>query len=162
MAASGEERRPILCLNSGSSSLKFALYQLRTAGEALAAEGAVERIGLAEGSLWCKARGKKPPASRRRRFSGHEEAAEAVFAVLEALRLPPPAAVGHRLVHGGPDFSAPQRVDETLLESLRQLEPLAPLHMPGALQTIGAVQARFPGLPQVVCFDTAIQNSMPD
>ncbi len=162
MVASGEHERPILCLNSGSSSLKFALYRIAETGEVLAAEGAVEGIGLPEGSFWLKAPGKEAPPLDRRRFSGHKQAAETVFAALEALHLPPPAAVGHRLVHGGPDFNAPRLVDDALLDSLRRLEPLAPLHIPGALQTIEALQARISGLPQVVCFDTAFHLAMPE
>ena len=72
-----------------------------------------------------------------------------------------PVAVGHRVVHGGPDHTAPERVDTQLLTALRGLVAFASLHLPSAIQGIEAVAARFPGLPQVVCFDTAFHRRMP-
>src|SRR5205814_5983928 len=78
------------------------------------------------------------------------------------LHSPRPAAVGHRLVHGGPDHAAPERVTPQLMASLRRLIAFAPLHLPSALQGIEAVAARFPGLPQVACFDTAFHRRMPE
>ena len=81
---------------------------------------------------------------------------------LEELRLPRPAAVGHRLVHGGPDHTAPERLTPALLQTLRRLIPLAPLHLPGELQVIKVVTDRHPDLPQVVCFDTAFHRRMPE
>ena len=76
--------------------------------------------------------------------------------------MPSPAAVGHRLVHGGPAHVAPERVDARLLDRLRELIPLAPLHLPSEIAVIEAVAARFTDLPQVVCFDTAFHRPMPD
>ena len=78
------------------------------------------------------------------------------------LGFPPPVAVGHRVVHGGPDHTAPERVDALLLAALRRLVAFAPLHLPSAIQGIEAVAARFPGLPQVACFDTAFHRRMPE
>ena len=75
---------------------------------------------------------------------------------------PPPEAVGHRVVHGGPEHTAPERVEAPLLAELRRLVPFAPLHLPSAIQGIEAVAARFPGLPQVACFDTAFHRRMPE
>src|SRR5262249_34980702 len=66
-----------------------------------------------------------------------------------------PDAAGHRIVHGGADHTAPERVTPQLLAALRTLIPLAPLHLPAALNGIEAVSAHFPGLPQIACFDTA-------
>ena len=70
--------------------------------------------------------------------------------------------MGHRVVHGGPDHSAPERVEATLLAELRWLVAFPPLHLPSAIQGIEAVAARFPGLPQVACFDTAFHRRMPE
>jgi len=67
--------------------------------------------------------------------------------------------VGHRVVHGGPDHSAPERVAAPLLAELQGLVAFAPLHLPSAIQGIEAVTARFPNLPQVACFDTAFHMS---
>ena len=157
---------PILCLNGGSSSLKFAVYLLEgRAGnmqELLLAEGAAERIGLAPGRLWLRGRGGERLADLNADFPDHGAAVHAMFTGLEEHRLPAPAAVGHRVVHGGPDHSAPERVDARLMEALRGLVPLAPLHLPSEIAVIEAVAARFPELPQVVCFDTAFHRRMPE
>jgi acetate kinase len=152
----------ILCLNSGSSSLKFALYQVEAATEMLLAAGAVERIGLPGGRLWIRDGDKKVLTEIHRDFSNPAVAVQATFAALEQLQVPQPAAVGHRLVHGGPDHIVPERVTPQLMGSLRRLIAFAPLHLPSELQGIEAVTARFPGLPQVVCFDTAFHRRMPE
>jgi acetate kinase len=150
----------ILSLNSGSSSLKFALYRLGVEAETLLAAGAVERIGLPGGHLW--RRNKEDLTDTQRDFSNHSEAVQATFAALQQLHLPQPAAVGHRVVHGGPEHVAPERVTPQLMTSLRQLIAFAPLHLPSELQGVEAVTARFPDLPQVVCFDTAFHRRMPE
>ena len=152
----------ILCMNSGSSSLKFALYQLGEAAETALAAGAVERIGLPGGSLWLRAETTEARIDEASNFPDHQAAVHSAFAALEKLRLPSPDAVGHRVVHGGADHSAPERVDRRLLENLRQLVPYAPLHLPAEIQGIEAVAGRFPDLPQVACFDTAFHRRMPE
>ncbi len=154
----------ILSLNSGSSSLKFAFYEAETAGEKLLVSGAVERIGLAEGLFWVRSAdgGRSLLLERKEDFLDHEAAVDAVFGAAARLRLPEPGAVGHRVVHGGADHSAPERVDGRLLADLRALVPLAPLHLPGAVAGIEAVVARFPHLPQAACFDTAFHRRMPE
>ena len=154
-------RPVILCVNSGSSSLKFALYQFAADAETALADGAVERIGLPDGRLWIHA--ERQP---RRRTS------PTMFPTIKrrcgslcgpgAVQLPAPDAVGHRIVHGGADHTAPERVDARLLEDLRRLVPYAPLHLPAEIQGIEAVAARFPRLPQVACFDTAFHRRMPE
>jgi acetate kinase len=150
-----------LCLNSGSSSLKFALYQLGEA-ETLLAAGAVERIGLPDGHLWIHDADKTVLTEAHRDVPDHRAAVHTTFATLKQLHLPQPAAVGHRLVHGGPDHAAPERVTPELMASLQRLVALAPLHLPSEIQGIKAVATRFPNLPQVVCFDTAFHRRMPE
>ena len=77
--------------------------------------------------------------------------------------LPAPAGVGHRLVHGGPRHVAPgARRRRPCSPTLRALIPLAPLHLPSGLAGVEAVAARFPALPQVVCFDTAFHRALPE
>src|SRR5262245_17831174 len=152
----------ILCLNSGSSSLKFALYHLGEQTEVQLAEGAVERIGLDGGNLWLRGADHAPLREGHGDFSSHVVAVEAAFAAAQGLGFPRPAAVGHRVVHGGTEYTTPERVDARLLTTLRRLVAFAPLHLPGALQGIEAVAARFPGLPQVACFDTAFHRRMPE
>jgi acetate kinase len=154
----------ILCLNSGSSSLKFALYQLRGPDERRLAQGAVERIGLTDGHLWIQGADDddKDLADERRDFPDHTAAVEAMFTVAARIGFPTPVAVGHRVVHGGPQHTAPARVGAPLLAELRRLVPFAPLHLPSAIQGIEAVASRFPDLPQVACFDTAFHHRMPE
>ncbi len=151
----------ILSVNSGSSSLKFSLYQLSGNAEAWLADGAVERIGEPDGQLWMRTAGRESPAARRGDFRGHAVALHAALEALERPDLPQPEAVGHRVVHGGAEYSKPRRVDAGLLEALRRLIPLAPLHLPSQIQVMEAVLAHAPGLPQVACFDTAFHRSMP-
>jgi acetate kinase len=152
----------ILSLNSGSSSLKLALYVPRDGGESRVAAGAVERVGVPGGRLWITGPGGERLADERRDFARHEDAVTAAFAALGTLALPRPAGVGHRVVHGGVAHVAPERVDAALVADLRRLVPFAPLHLPAAIQAIEAVTARFPGLPQVACFDTAFHRRMPE
>jgi acetate kinase len=152
----------ILCLNSGSSSLKFALYRLGDGEEVRLAHGAAERIGLAGGHLWLRGTDNEALVDVDRDFPDHTAAAEGIAAAAKGLGFPPPEAVGHRVVHGGPEHTAPERVDAQLLAELRQLVPFAPLHLPSAIQGIEAVAARLPGLPQVACFDTAFHRRMPE
>ncbi len=154
--------RIILCLNRGSSSLKFTLFELGDGVERLAAEGAAEGIGLAQGRLWVRDPSGKSLRDARDRFTDRQGAVRTALTALEELRLPRPAAVGHRLVHGGPDHTAPERLTPALLQTLRRLIPLAPLHLPGELQVIKVVTDRHPDLPQVVCFDTAFHRRMPE
>ena len=147
----------VLCLNAGSSSLKFSVW----GGESCLGQGEVEEIGRPGTVAWVTPAGGQP-----RRLSGswrdHREAIDGVFALLGEHALPEPAGVGHRLVHGGPDHAAPERVTKELLGELRALVPLAPLHMPKGLDGVEAVAERFPDLPQAVCFDTAFHRDLPE
>jgi acetate kinase len=152
----------ILGFNSGSSSVKFALYRLGAAEEVQLAHGAVERIGLAGGHLWVRGTDNAALVDVHRDFPEPAAAVVGIFVAATDLGLPPPVAVGHRVVHGGPDHTAPERVDAPLLAALRRLVAMAPLHVPSAIQGIEAVAARFPGLPQVACFDTAFHRRMPE
>jgi acetate kinase len=152
----------ILCINSGSSSLKFALYCLGDLEETRIAQGAVEGIGLPAGQLWIRDKDNGVLVDIRRDFPEHVAAAEAVSEAAKNSGFPRPAAAGHRVVHGGPHHSAAERINASLLRELRELIPFAPLHLPSAIQGIDAVAARFPELPQVACFDTAFHRRMPE
>ncbi|MGI8741755.1 MAG: acetate/propionate family kinase [Bryobacteraceae bacterium] len=142
----------ILCLNSGSSSLKFTLFRF----EERLAEGAAERIGLAD------SRFRVNGVAEQRQFSSHQEVVQAILNAPEMRALPRPEAVGHRVVHGGPDHTDPQPVTRELMEQLKLLIPLAPLHLPAQIQVMEFVAQAEPSLPQVACFDTAFHRSMPE
>ena len=151
----------ILCLNAGSSSLKFAVYEHKAAAaESRLVAGAVERIGLKEGRFRLND-GDTAATETAGEYPDHGTAVHAVFDALERRGLSAPDAVGHRLVHGGPLHREPERVDARLLEALKALVPFAPLHLPAELEAIEAVARRFPHLPQVVCFDTAFHRDLP-
>jgi len=125
----------ILTLNVGSSSLKYALFR----GEEVVDHGSVDAIGS----------GASVP-----------DHAAAVGRVLDAVARP--AAVGHRLVHGGPHHLLPVRIDAEVLASLKRAIPFAPLHLPSEISAITAVGDRFGDLPQVGCFDTSFHRTLPD
>lgn len=155
-------KRHIICINSGSSSMKFAIYGLAESEE-LIAEGAVERIGLPGGWLWLKDGQGNRMVDRHDDFPAHKDAVRAMFtAALEDHRLPGPDGIGHRLVHGGPDHMAPEKITPELMTTLRGLISLAPLHLPGELKGIDALAEHYPDLSQVACFDTAFHSRMPE
>lgn len=142
--------------------MKFAMYRL-SESEEMIVEGAVERIGLPGGWLWLKDAHGKRLADRHDDFPAHKDAVKAMFAVaMEEHRLPDPDGVGHRLVHGGPDHIAPEKVTPELMHDLRSLISWAHLHLPGELKSIDAFAEHYPGLSQVACFDTAFHSRMPE
>lgn len=151
----------ILVLNAGSSSLKFALYQ---GDGVLTARGSIERIHDAP-HLCAKSRQGAIIAEQRwpaGRNWTHEDflggLLEWTETYLDGGRL---AAVGHRVVHGGVEFSAPCQVDDAILARLDRLCGLAPLHQPHNLAAIRAIAALRGALPQIACFDTAFHHAMP-
>jgi acetate kinase len=150
----------ILCLNSGSSSLKFALYQIGAEEEFLLAQGAVERKNSLN-ALRIRI-GQETMEKADLDISSTSSALPAICLELDRLQLPTPEAVGHRLVHGGLYHAAPERITDTLVSELRSLIPFAPLHLPDEIAGIEAVTSHFSHLPQVACFDTAFHRPMPE
>ncbi len=125
----------ILTLNAGSSSLKYALFEV-------APDGRPARI--AKGKL--DSAGANPDPVELIAWAESENGGGALI------------AVGHRVVHGGREFSGPAPISDALLERLDRLTPLAPLHQPHNLAPIRAIRAARPALPQVACFDTAFHR----
>ena len=149
----------ILVLNAGSSSLKFALYP---AGGGRGSEIRGEVAGIGRAPRFAVRRGGRAPETRD--AASASDARSALDAVFDWLESGVPdarvAAVGHRVVHGGPR-TGPAAVDATLLEELRRIVPLAPLHQPHNLEAIEAASERFPGVPQAACFDTSFHRGRP-
>jgi acetate kinase len=152
----------ILALNRGSSSLKFALYQAAAGSETLLAQGAAEGIGLPNGRLWVKGASEKETHSESCNLAHHGEAIGIVLRQLDRRSHPTPAAVGHRLVNGGPDNTESRKITPKLLDELRGLIPLAPLHLPTEIKVIEAIASELPDVPQVACFDTEFHRTMPE
>ena len=126
--------KPVLVVNSGSSSLKYQVVDVDSNESLLS--GLIERV------------------------SDHRAAFEQMVTELKSSGISP-VAIGHRVVHGGAKFSQPVLIDERVVAEIESLVPLAPLHNPGNLEGIrGAIQA-FPGLGQVAVFDTAFHQTMP-
>ena len=157
-----EMERVILCVNAGSSSLKFALYAISPSDEKKVAEGAVEGIGQPTARLWIRDSQDQPVENRQAQFSNAHETIGALFSALERPELLQPGAVGHRIVHGGARYTAPQKITAELQRDLQALVPLAPLHLPGQIELIAAIQKWRPELPQVACFDTAFHCRIPE
>jgi acetate kinase len=155
-------RAVILALNSGSSSLKFGLFTAQGDDVHPLCSGAVEGIGSGAGSFWIHDANGRTLKEDRQVFAGQPEAVRAVAKALERLPFPRPAAVGHRIVHGGPKLYEHQKITPTVLSALEAAVPFAPLHLPPALSMIRQVQQHFPETPQFACFDTAFHRTLPE
>lgn len=151
----------ILCLNGGSSSLKFAVYRVAGAAEEQIFSGAIEAIGAEGGKIRLSAQG-KALSEKSTSIPDSGAAIRAMFAALQEHGVNNLAAAGHRLVHGGPEFTEPQRIDQKLKAAFNKLVLFAPLHLPSQIAMIDAVEQHYPDLPQVACFDTAFHSRMPE
>lgn len=149
----------ILTLNGGSSSIKFALFE---AGDSLRRilEGTLERIGLPAATLRVKGVDHDDTFSRSVTAPDHTAAVGLLTDWIES-RSETLTAVGHRVVHGGPKYSEPQRITSEMVEELRRFSSFAPDHLPEEILLAEAFQRRFPNLPQVACFDTAFHHDLP-
>ena len=151
----------IVVLNAGSSSVKFALYTRQRDELELIARGQAEGLFTSPRFVAKDARGaalaeNRWPAGTK---LGHEGALEHLVAFLrERFTEHQLVAVGHRVVHGGMEFTRPVRVNATVLGRLEKYIPLAPLHQPHNLAPIRLLLERTPSLPQVACFDTAFHQ----
>jgi len=145
----------ILSLNSGSSSLRFTLYELAKPLAPMIT-GKFDRIGSAAATAAFTFGG-----DTEERAANLPDHAACVPLLLELLGKAQLSAVGHRVVHGGPHYRDPQRVDDAMLEELRRITAFAPNHLPTALTLIEAMTLAFPEVPQIACFDTAFHRDMP-
>jgi acetate kinase len=156
-----DESLPILALNCGSSSLKFALFRVGAARADALLEGEAEAIGTPHARFSTRMPG-GDPVSDTSPIADHRQAAERVFALLETNDAFTPAAVGHRIVHGGPSIRHHCLIDRQVLEALEAAGVFAPLHTPLALEVVRLAQARFAATPHVACLDTAFHRDLPD
>jgi acetate kinase len=154
------DRAVLLVLNAGSSSLKFCVYQPAHAWR-LAARGRIEGIGTSP-RLSVSVGGTEAAADELKLGEAIRDQRSALDFLSSWLRASFHGArvlgVGHRVVHGGPHYTAPVVIDAHVLARLRSLVPLAPLHQPHSLAAIEAVSERLPGVPQVACFDTSFHR----
>ena len=147
----------MLVLNSGSSSVKFALLHPGSGERVLG--GVAEEIGTPEAVLHVQ-RGTGDPATEKLSDGGYQAVISRILGRLPESG-PDLIGAGHRVVHGGDRFTASVLVDDEVIAAIRSFSHLAPLHNPKALAGIEAVRAARPGLPQVAAFDTAFHHTMP-
>src|SRR5579862_7664320 len=151
----------ILTINGGSSSIKFALFE---AGDSLRRilEGGIERIGLPDATLRVKGVNQADNSSRLVTAPDHTAAVGVLMDWIDGRwGRDGLTAVGHRVVHGGPTYSKPQRITAEMVEELHRLSPFDPDHLPEEILLTEAFHRRFPDLPQVACFDTEFHHDLP-
>jgi acetate kinase len=150
----------ILVLNSGSSSIKCQYF----INQKSVASAIVERIG--EDKSYSKIKYNEQSFSNTNPVSDHQQALDILFSMLKESNsissIDELDAIGHRVVHGGSDFSEPTLINKKVIKSIHALIPLAPLHNPANLKGIEAIDKTYPNLAQVAVFDTAFHQTMPE
>jgi acetate kinase len=152
----------VLALNSGSSSLKFGLYRVGASGIDRLICGEAESIGDKNGKCHAEDARGNVLFSERGSITSQREAIVRIGRLLIDAKMPTPAAIGHRIVHGGPKLRQHCLIDDSVLIQLEAAIAFAPLHIPSALSVIRFAQEHFPGLPQAACFDTTFHAGLPD
>ena len=154
----------ILVLNCGSSSIKYALYNMDD--KSIITSGGIEKIGLPDSFINVKLNGEKHKMERP--IEEHTAGVQWIFEVLTQGEyavlgsLDELDAVGHRMVHGGEKFNKSVRLTPEVMEAFEACNDLAPLHNPANIKGVNAVSALLPNIPQVGVFDTAFHQTMPD
>jgi acetate kinase len=156
----------VLVINSGSSSIKYEVFN--ASDLSIRSSGLLERIGENESRHTHHAYGPSGTVKetvRSGRVGNHREGFDFILSMpADAPAIKDPAdllGIGHRVVHGGETFHEPVLIDKKVIETIRELIPLAPLHNPANLLGIEAARQIFPGVPQVAVFDTAFHQSIP-
>jgi acetate kinase len=147
----------LLILNCGSSSIKFAWFQASPLKSLM--RGQVEAIGGASRLIIEDPSGQKK--SQDCHAGDHRQALELIAHFQAHIGLPPPDAIGHRVVHGGERFKTPVAIDEEVIAAIEATVPLAPLHNPANLEGIWLARRLWPQALQAAVFDTAFHQSMP-
>lgn len=153
--------KKILVLNSGSSSLKYQLFNVEGDNYEVLAKGVADRIGIHGSFVTLKIGDDKK--TKEVELPTHTEAIREVLNLLLSGPLHSMdelSAVGHRIVHGGETFKSSAIVTDEVIEEIAELSELAPLHNPASVAGIRAVKSILPNIPQVVVFDTAFHQTM--
>src|SRR5579871_6208369 len=161
MPMTDQHTRRILTINTGSSSIKAALYDL-DGEERLTIAAQVERIGLSHSRIRITDADGKTLLDEQRDLPDHPAGLQALFAWLQQQQLTAALdAIGHRVVYGGSRYSVPHLIDDDLIQALKAMVPIDPDHLPQDISAIEVAQKAYPSTPQVACFDTAFHRSMP-
>ena len=153
---------PVLVLNSGSSSIKFSVYEAGNGQRTKIYEGAVDGIGTDHGQILDQGRSRQ---QARRSNSCSAQSCRRLSMVADALHsgdFPAPAAIGHRMVCGGPKVRDNQLITPALIDEIESYTALAPLHTPIAVYIMREALKLFPGVPNFAVLDTYFHRTMPE
>jgi acetate kinase len=156
------DTRTILALNSGSSSLKFGLYHVGSLKAEMLMSGEAEAIGEAGAKFHAIDSSGDILTSETTPIGSQEDAVGRIGKFLVDGKFPMASAVGHRVVHGGPNLLRHCVIDDDVLSQLKEAIPFAPLHIPSALAVIRFARTNFPNRPQIACFDTSFHADLPE
>jgi len=153
---------PVLVLNSGSSSIKFSVYEAGNGERTRLFEGAVDGIGTDLGKFWIKAADGKKLVDQTPAVPTRAVAFKLVADALHSGDIPAPAAIGHRTVCGGPTITENQLITPKLIDEIESYAALAPLHTPIAVYIMREALKLFPGLPNFAILDTYFHRTLPE
>jgi acetate kinase len=153
---------PILVINSGSSSIKFSIFQATAEKKTALFDGAVDGIGTENGSFHVKNATETKIVDEKPHVADREAAFKLIAETLQKPPFPKPGAIGHRVVAGGPKLRTHQRITPEVLAELERCVGFAPLHNPSAIYIIHRMQELFAGVPNFVCFDSSFHISIPE
>src|ERR1700728_3874707 len=161
---------PVLVLNSGSSSIKFSMYEARDAERQKLLEGEVEGIGagagVSTGKSWIKSwlggAGGTTLVDQTPSVADLDAAFALVASALKQAPFPHPAAIGHRMVCGGPTVTENQPITPALIDEMERYTAFAPLHTPVAIYIMRQMMREFPDVPEFVCLDSYFHRNLPE
>ena len=151
---------PVLVLNSGSSSIKFAMYEAGDGQRTKIFEGAVDGIGTDNGKFWIKDAEGKKVVDQTPDLPNRSVAFSLVEQALHSGKFPAPKAIGHRTVCGGPEIRDNQLITPELIDEIESYAALAPLHTPIAVYIMREALKLFPGIPNFAVLDTYFHRTM--
>ena len=153
---------PVLVLNSGSSSIKFSVYEAGNGARSKLHEGAVDGIGTDQGKFWIKDANGSKLVDQSPALPSPAVAFKLVVDALHSGDFPAPAAIGHRMVSGGPTVQENQLITPALIDEMERYTAFAPLHTPIAIYIMREALRLFPGIPNFVVLDTYFHRTMPE
>ncbi|MGD0522585.1 MAG: acetate/propionate family kinase [Terracidiphilus sp.] len=153
---------PVLVLNSGSSSIKFSIYEAGNGERRKLHEGAVDGIGTDLGKFWIKDAEGNKLVDQNPALPTRAVAFKLVADALHSADFPAPAAIGHRMVCGGPTVLENQLITPELVDEMERYTAFAPLHTPIAVYIMRESLRLFPGVPNFVCLDSYFHRTMPE
>ena len=153
---------PVLVLNSGSSSIKFSVYEAGNVERRKLHEGAVDGIGTDQGKFWIKDSDGNKLVDQTPALPTRAVAFALVADALHSGDFPAPVAIGHRMVCGGPTVQENQLITPALIDEMERYTAFAPLHTPIAVYIMRESLRLFPGVPNFVCLDSYFHRTMPE